>query len=169
MSTNQAVKGTVKPCPNGCGKDIFFESRYGPDGKLIEKEKDGKMVTRWWMMEDVSKQQHNCSKRGIKSDPIPMRESKLVDKSLLRQDELPNTPEPSDNKWMKTTSEIPKVKEIDVVDIAESQLRAETKINLRVLDLLDNEIQNHWKEHNWPENGQKMGLWMKLLIEMNKK
>ena len=158
MSTNQATQGKVKPCPNGCGQNIFFESRFGPDGKLVQKEKNGEMVTRWWMMEDVSKQQHNCSKKGATSDNFKFRESQIPNKTLL-----------DENKWMKTTSEIGKVKEMDVVDIAESQLRAETKINLKVLDLYDDEIQQHWAKHNWPENGQKMGLWLKCLIGMNKK
>ena len=157
MSTNQANKGKVKPCPNGCGKDIFFESRYGPDGKLILKEKDGKMVTRWWMMEDVSKQQHNCSKRGIKSDPVPMRESEIPNKTLL------------DPKWMKTTSEIGKVKEMDVVDIAEGRLREETKINLQILYLWEEEIVEFFTKRKIELNGQKIGLWLKLLEKMNKK
>jgi len=157
MSTNQAKAGKVKPCPNGCGKDVFFESRYGPDGKVVMKfdkdnnpvmDKFGNPASRWWMMEDVSKLQHNCSKKGATSDTFKIRESQLKDQTLL---------------------DPPKTRELDVVDIAESQLRAETKINLKVLDLYDDEIQKHWTKHNWPENGQKMGLWLKCLIGMNKK
>ena len=66
MSTNQADKGKVKPCPNGCGTQVFFESRFGEDGELITKD-DGK--TKWWLMEDASKQIHKCPNKAMGFTP----------------------------------------------------------------------------------------------------
>lgn len=151
MSTNQARKGKVKPCPNGCGVDIFFESRFGEDGNLILK-KDSQDA-RWWMMEDVSKQQHNCAKKGIKSDTIPMRESGLKDQSLL-----------------DTTAQTkPHAKEMDVADVAESRLRVDVRINLKVLSIIEDEILKFLRNKGISDPSPAyVGMLMKLLMGMNK-
>lgn len=62
MTNQQARRGKTKLCPNGCGTQIFFESRFGEDGNLITKPDS--TDSKWWMMEDASKELHQCPNKG---------------------------------------------------------------------------------------------------------
>ena len=62
MTNQQAKRGKSKLCPNGCGTMIFFESRFGEDGKMITKPNS--IDSKWWMMEDVTKALHSCPNKG---------------------------------------------------------------------------------------------------------
>lgn len=65
-----AYKGKVKKCYKGCDVDTYFESRYDDSLKQIVT-KDGKLPNgkfgkdnnvKWWLMEDLTKQEHlNCT------------------------------------------------------------------------------------------------------------
>ncbi len=152
MSNSQAQKGKVKPCPNGCGKDIYFESRFGQDGKLIMKETDPSKA-RWWMMEDVSKQSHQCPKSTFKKnmdsnspfDNIAVEKTQdLIQKDLLQ----PRT--------------------MDVADFAEEPMRVRVQLECKFIKIIEDEVvkflKNEFKGRGPIElNPAYVGMYVKLI------
>ena len=132
----QDKQGKVKPCPNGCGKDIYFESRFGPDGKIIlKKDQSG---TRWFMMEDLSKQQHNCPNNKFKNVAVEKTQD-LIQKDLLQ----PRT--------------------MDVADFAEPALRARVKLECKFIRIIEEEVTDFLLEHGQEAVPAKIGMYVKLI------
>ena len=139
MSNSQAQKGKVKPCPNGCGKDIYFESRFGPEGNLIMKDKDPSKP-RWWMMEDVSKQSHQCPNNKFKNVAVEKTQD-LVQKDLLQ----PRT--------------------MDVADFAEEPMKKRVQLECKFIMIIEDEVYKFLKE-KFPQvepNPNHVGMYVKLI------
>jgi len=154
MITNvQAQMGKVKPCPNGCGKDIYFESRFGPDGKLILKP-DGN--TKWWMMEDASKQSHQCPNNKFKKVAVEKTQD-LVQKELLDENKLG----PSRNAPEKLQA-----RSMDVADFAEESMRTRVKLECKFISIIEDEVIKFLESKNLGTgevNHAKVGLYIKII------
>ncbi len=141
MSNSQAQKGKVKPCPNGCGKDIYFESRFGENGQLIMKDKDP-TKPRWWMMEDVSKQSHQCPNNKFKNVAVEKTQD-LIQKDLLQ----PRT--------------------MDVADFSEQPLRARAELECKFIFIIEEVVKNFF-EKQFPKvetNPMHIGMYVKLIYD----
>ena len=128
MSNSQAQKGKVKPCPNGCGKDIYFESRFGENGQLIMKDKDP-TKPRWWMMEDVSKQSHQCPNNKFKNVAVEKTQD-LIQKDLL----IPKSTIP------EAVYSTPKPRTMDVADFAEEPMRARVLLECKFIKIIEDVV-----------------------------
>ncbi len=128
MSNSQAQKGKVKPCPNGCGKDIYFESRFGEDGKLIMKESDPSKP-RWWMMEDVSKQSHQCPNNRFKNVAVEKTQD-LIQKDLLQPQ----------SAFVTQPLSVPQARSMDVADFAEEPMRVRVQLECKFIKIIEDEV-----------------------------
>jgi len=136
MTDTQAKQGKVKPCPNGCGKDIYFESRFGPDGKLIlKKDQSG---TRWFMMEDHSKEMHQCPNNKFKNVAVEKTQD-LIQKDLLQ----PRT--------------------MDVADFSEEPMRKRVQLECKFIRIIEDEVIKFLLEHGQEAIPAKVGMYVKLI------
>ena len=150
MSNSQAQKGKVKPCPNDCGKDIYFESRFGSDGKLIMKESDPSKP-RWWMMEDVSKQSHQCPNNKFKNVAVEKTQD-LVQKNLLQPPVGYEDVDGKDSKLQTRT--------MDVADFAEEPMRVRVQLECKFIKIIEDEV---IKFLGKDANPMHIGMYVKLI------
>ncbi len=154
-----------QPC-NKCQCVIKWDMQLKPPAKS-PRAKEGKAG--WWV-EDLSKEPHTqsrCEKFQSTGEfqstdekiehAADSKGTQMIKKELLEDEPLVKT----------ETSEIP-VHSLDAADFAVIKIRGEAKTNLKILTLIDEEITNYYKHNKWELNGQKMGLWMKLLLDMSK-
>ncbi len=149
MTDTQAQKGKVKPCPNGCGKAIYFESRFGENGQLIMKDKDPSKP-RWWMMEDVSKQSHQCPNNKFKKNMDNVAVEKTQD--LIQKNELLTIPTPI-------------VRSMDVADFAEEPLRARALLECKFIFIIETVVKK-FLEEKYPKvrpDPSHVGMYVKLI------
>ncbi len=153
MSNSQAQKGKVKPCPNGCGKDIFFESRFGPDGKIIlKKDQSG---TRWFMMEDLSKEMHQCPNSKFRNVAVEKTQD-LIQKNLLQQTEF----EKPIVHTSPGTIGPPQARTMDVADFAEEPMRTRVQLECKFIKIIEDEV---IKFLGKDANPMHIGMYVKLI------
>ena len=120
--------------------------------------KSGKKLG-WWK-EDLTKQLHsleNCKKFKESGEFLKTENTHgMIKKELLVDKEYKSHPEVKKLK----------VNELDAADIGGSKIRAEVKVNLKILKILEEETIAFLPIDS---RGDKIGMWMKLLLEMNGK
>ena len=154
MTDTQAQRGKSKPCPNGCGKNIYFESRFNGEGTLIMKKKDPSNV-QWYMMEDASKQAHDCPKSTFKKkmDKVAVEHTQ----DLIMKDQL-HTADISYND----VGRAPKPRIMDVADFAETPLRARVKLECKFIRIIEDEVTYFLGKDASPA---KIGMYTKIIKE----
>ena len=139
----------VKDCDK-CKCSIVWDAT-APPVKDSKREKEGKLG---WFREDLSKQLHTIDRcKNFTASKEFMKEPQ----SVLNAQTNPNVqlaPSPL------------QVKEMNVVDIAEKRLREETRVNIAVLRVIEDEVTNVLGRES---NPARIGMYMKLIQDMNKK
>ena len=139
----------VKDCDK-CKCSIVWDAT-APPVKDSKREKEGKLG---WFREDLSKQLHTIDRcKNFTASKEFMKEPQ----SVLNAQINPNVqlaPSPL------------QVKEMSVTDFAEPKMRKEILNNLKILKIVEEEV---IKFIGTDARGDKIGMWMKLIMEMLKK
>ena len=138
----------VKDCDK-CKCSIVWDATASPV-KDSKREKEGKLG---WFREDLSKQLHTIDRcKNFTASKEFMKEPQ----SVLNAQTNPNV----------QLAPSPLVKEMTVTDIAEPAMRKEILNNLKILKIVEEEV---IKFIGTDARGDKVGMWMKLIMEMLKK
>ena len=138
----------VKDCDK-CKCSIVWDATAHPV-KDSKREKEGKLG---WFREDLSKQLHTIDRcKNFTASKEFMKEPQ----SVLNAQTNPNV----------QLAPSPLVKEMGVTDFAEPKMRKEILNNLKILKIVEEEV---IKFIGTDARGDKIGMWMKLIMEMSKK
>ncbi len=157
----QIILHPVEKTPKGFDKYLTWANEDNTSHTL---SKDFSFLHVWNKQEvEIGKQSGTAGLRAYRENIGGEKTQDLIKKDLL--DEKP--PLPSTSGTVSETIH-PQPKELSAEDFALVKIRGEAKTNLILILALDQEIEAFWKRNNFPDNGQKKGLWLKELISMSK-